>query len=315
MDMKHNHPLIKQYTSIHLSEDERAHIHSALIEHMRVSKRATPSPFYVSFIPHATRPVAALLVVAILGISTSGITYASQSALPDETLYSVKRFSERVETLFARTAHSQVRTAGGHALRRIQEATRMHIEGRMTADHESTLSESVREELLRISHVVATQENDTPTARESAVVLAKVVGYTNVLNQASAPEVPSELNAVAHRIVSDTHVTTSVSPLVEQLEFFVDSHEDAIAEAVSNDVNIVAEHFIGEMGAAFLEESPDPLVEATITAVISSESVLDMFPAEKGTRVLHALADMAEGTATVELMNTQTVSHEHLQNI
>lgn len=316
MDMKHNNRLTQHYASVRLTAEERADMQSAILAHMHAPKGAIRSPFYALISPYTTRPVAALLVVAILGISTSGITYASQSALPDEALYSVKRLSERVETLLARTSHSQVETAGRHALKRIQEATQMHIEGRMTSDHEIALSDSVREELLRVSHVVAIQEDDTPTARESAVVLAKVVGYTNVLNQASAEE-SIEIGPSAQALtgVSDALSGGRVSPLVEQIEFFVDSHEDAIAEAVSNDANIVAENFIGEIGATLLKQTPDPLVEATITAVIVSENALDMFPEEKGSRVLHALADMAEGTATVEVMNTQSASHSHLQNI
>lgn len=299
--MKHNHILNKHYTSVRLTDAERTTIHAAIQAHMHVRTKAVPSPLS-SFFYTARRPVAALLLVSFLGITTSGVSYAAQTSLPDESLYPIKILTERIETVFAQTSHAQVRTAGAHALRRIQEATRMHLEGRMTHQHEQALSEAVREELVRISEVVATQQSDTYTARESAIVLAKVVGYTNVLNQTTTPiQAPVDDAQVAS--TSAQHVTTHASPLVEQIEFFVETHEDAIAAAVSNDANIVADHFIGEIGAVFLEETPDPLVEATVTAVIASEGIVDMFPAEKGDRVLHALADMAEGSASAEVLN------------
>lgn len=311
--MKHEHSLKKHYTSVRLSDDERAAVRGAIHAHIQSKRKSILSPFH-AVVFSATRPVAALLIVSCIGVGTSGVSYASKTALPDETLYSVKLFTERIETAFAQTSHAQVKTAGAHALRRIQEATRMHLEGRMTTEHEQSLSESIREELVRISHVVATQDTDTSTARESAVVLAKVVGYTNVLSQSARPN-EGPTNTMA-RVNAAPTFEESTSPLVEQIEFFVDTHEDAIAEAVSNDTNIVADHFIGEIGANLLEETPDPLVEATVTAVIASERIIDMFPAEKGERVLHALADMAEGSASVEAMNAHTaVDSGHLQNI
>ncbi len=315
--MKHEHPLRKQYTAVRLTDAERASMRAAVHAHIHPSIQGSIRSPFRSFMYAATRPVAALLVVSCIGVTTSGVTYASQSALPDEALYPVKMFAEHVETLFAQTSHARVQTAGAHALRRIQEATRMHLEKRMTAEHEQQLSESVREELVRISHVVATQDTDTSTARESAVVLAKVVGYTNVLNQTVSDEL-SEAQELSFAKAT-TGVTAEAghsSPLVDQIEFFVDTHEDAIADAVSNDADIVAEHFIGEIGENLLAETPDPLVEATVAAVISSERIMDMFPSEKGERVLHALADMAEGSASVEAFNAHAaVDSDHLQNI
>ncbi len=303
--MKHKHPFTRHYTTVHLRVEEREHIRAHIRSHIARTKLSVKSPFSVPFLSTFSRPVAAVLIVTLCGISTSGVTYAAQSALPDETLYPVKRFSERIESMLARTSHAQVKTAGAHALARIQEATHMHLEGRMTTEIEEELSDSIRGELLAISHVVARQEEDTPTARESAIVLGKVVGYTNVLNQT----IQTEGDAIEAESVMQMKVAAvdpQTSPLVEQIEYFVDTHEDAIAGAVSNDNAIVAEHFISEIGSAFLQESPDPLVEATITAVVSSEHVSDIFPSEKGSRVLHALADMAEGTATAEALSAHT---------
>ncbi len=314
MAMKHNHILKKHYTSVHLTDVERASIRTAIHSHIQLHAASIPSPF-ASFFHVASKPVAAMLIISFIGATTSGMSYAAQSALPDESLYPLKMLTERIETAFAQTSHAQVRVAGEHAIRRIQEATRMHLEGRMTEQHEDTLTESVRGELVRISGVVAEQSSDTPTARESAIVLAKVVGYTNVLTQTAGPA-GGGVDTAAARMIAVGAEEQHTSPLVQQIEFFVDTHEDAIAEAVSNDGNIIAEHFISEIGASLLEETPDPLVEATVNAVISSERVMEMFPAEKGKRVLHALADMAEGSASVDVLNAQVdVDSTPLQNI
>ncbi|MFM2414558.1 MAG: hypothetical protein RI911_251 [Candidatus Parcubacteria bacterium] len=310
--MKHKHTLRDLYSSVNLYEEERDNMRMHVMTHVREQGSCKPSPYFPFLVlPSSQKTIAGLFLSLTVLVGTGGVSYASSEALPGDRLYAFKKIGESIESMAAFSSESVVRTAGKHALRRIKETTSLKAKGPISPEIELDIAQSLQKNLNTISTIVQTQGPDTATAQESAVALGKIVGYTNVLSYVDAQghfttEVENfSRSALVTEVAASEAGAVALSPVITVAEAFVAEHEDVIAEAVTNDAEIVAEQFVTTISDAVLSETTDPLTKATIQAIVASETI-GMFVAEqKGARVLHALADMAEGEASHSLLSQE----------
>jgi hypothetical protein len=70
---------------------------------------------------------------------------------------------------------------------------------------------------------------------------------------------------------------------------------------MSGNSAINMQQLVGDAGIEFATQTSDPLAVAAIDSVVTSELVSDETSPRTGDRVMHAIADIAEGVATSEI--------------
>lgn len=132
--------------------------------------------------------LAALGVVAILGSST-GISYASESALPGDLLYPVKvRVTEPLRGALARTPEAKSEWAIEVASARATEAATLAAAGTLDEKTESELSESLIEHARVATESLAQASTSAPVASadRAARFEARLAEYERVIVAVSA---------------------------------------------------------------------------------------------------------------------------------
>ncbi len=131
------------------------------------------------------RPVAAMLVVVVF-LSTGGISYAAERALPGDTLYTVKtNINEPVKGALAVTASAKAQWAVNVATTRLEEAATLAAEGRLDTDTQTSLKENFDEHANTALAIITQQATTSPDTGASAAVSfeAKLSEYERVLTQ------------------------------------------------------------------------------------------------------------------------------------
>lgn len=105
----------------------------------RVAARATGSRWY-ALILSPRMAVGALVVVLVA--SSAGVSYAAESALPGDLLYTVKvKVNEPVAQALSTTPHAKAQTAAKLAHRRLDEAAKLAAQGRLGTSTRERLQE------------------------------------------------------------------------------------------------------------------------------------------------------------------------------
>lgn len=131
----------KRVVLSHAEKDTvRAHVEEFVREHP-VRRGLIPSPWMAGrFLMVLHKPVAfTLILLLVLG---GGTAYAAEGALPGDTLYSIKvNVVEEVLAVVTVSDEAKVRWDARRAERRLEEATQLTDEGKMTDEKQAEIQE------------------------------------------------------------------------------------------------------------------------------------------------------------------------------
>jgi hypothetical protein len=176
----------KAANEIMLSHDERTHMKHVVREYMSMKplprQSASVSIQWFSF-SWIQRPLAAAL--ALVFIFGSGISYASESALPGDALYSVKtRVNEPIKVALASGAEAKANVQMELAERRIDEAATLASENRLDAKTQDQLAAAFEAHAQSATEEVASIEDDSSTAAElTSRFETRLAAHQDVLEQ------------------------------------------------------------------------------------------------------------------------------------
>lgn len=158
---------------VHLSETERRDMSRVVREYM--AHKPLPHEEYASISSSSIQwfsftwikqPVAAAL--ALVFIFGSGVSYAAESALPGDALYSVKtKINESVKVALATDTEAKASVQMELAERRIEEAAALAAENRLDAETQQSLAVAFETHAQNATAEVAViDENDASAAAE-----------------------------------------------------------------------------------------------------------------------------------------------------
>jgi hypothetical protein len=152
-----------------LSDSERANMRRVLTEYARFKPLTAPThsiTIQYSWFSFVHRPLTmALVLVLIFG---SGMSYAAETALPGDVLYTIKTMiNEPVRVALATNPEAHAEIQIELAERRIEEAVALAAEGRLEAGTEQTLTAAFEEHAsYAAAEVEAIDSEDAPAATE-----------------------------------------------------------------------------------------------------------------------------------------------------
>lgn len=105
-------------------------------------------------------PVTAAVLIVVLGLGGS-VSYAAESALPGDVLYSVKvRFTEPLREQFAFGRRERAEVSMRHARKRLEEAEALLVRGDLSAEAATGLSENLQKHTTRLEESIALLEHE-----------------------------------------------------------------------------------------------------------------------------------------------------------
>lgn len=224
---------------------------------VRQRERKESSGSFFSLFSFRYSPALAAVLILVLG--TGSLSYAAESALPGETLYSVKiHVNEKVQTALAVTPEAKAYWEAKRAERRVKEAKRLADAGRLTPETNDTLivafnahienshtnirkvadrgrrerAEEITKktevalrsqaETLRDNKAIAMMYESVERAAERTVLLD-----SSIHNQIAINTPPTDPSAMSMMMVSDTEVTTASSASSERGPIAINIRVDA----------------------------------------------------------------------------------------
>lgn len=147
--MKELKKLQNALKNLHLSKEEKAEGRDAFMAFMRENPLPgkTKPGFFSSFYSRLRRPVlASAMAFGLLVVTTGGVTYASESALPGDFLYSFKvDVVEEVRGVFQFNAEEKATWDAERMKRRFEEAEQLKEEGKLNPEFKSQIKEKMEE--------------------------------------------------------------------------------------------------------------------------------------------------------------------------
>lgn len=105
-------------------------------------------------------PVTAAVLIVVLGLGGT-VSYAAESALPGDVLYSVKvRFTEPLRERFALGRRERAEVSMRHARKRLEEAEALLVRGDLSAEAATGLSENLRKHTMKLEESIALLEHE-----------------------------------------------------------------------------------------------------------------------------------------------------------
>lgn len=183
------------------------------------------------------------VVLLLLG---SGISYAAESALPGETLYTVKvHVNEPLQGAFKRSPRARAQWETRLTERRLEEGEELAARGRMDAKLQAEVAAQVRAHADRVAqHVTAfLNEEDVEAATElTAHFEATLHAHASVLarlQRGRAKDAVGGLITEVQRIASSTHQTRSRAVVHARTIARVETgHRDAANATVTTEEKI-----------------------------------------------------------------------------
>jgi hypothetical protein len=198
-----------------LSDSERAKMRRVISEYTHfkpLPRPATTLHFSFSWRYLVHQPLAmALVLVLFLG---SGMSYAAETALPGDALYTIKTMvNEPVRVALATNPEAHAEIQIELAERRIEEAVTLAAEGRLESATEQTLVAAFEEHAsYAAAEVEAIDSEDAPTATElSSRFETRLAAHAEVIAELSdADEMPTReiSNAIQARGIAIASIRT-----------------------------------------------------------------------------------------------------------
>jgi hypothetical protein len=275
--MNHFEKLIREAgTRETLTDGERARMRTIVREYASMKPvpedaapvSAAPSPWLMLL----RRPAyAALMAVLVLGVSTGGVAFAAESALPGDALYAVKvSLTEPARIALAADSSGKAALEMTFAERRLTEAATLANEGRLTPATEASLAVDFN------AHTEAAAEAARETGDEEEAEIAvtafadRLSAYDRVLSVAKKPADATTASALQLaisdqvRALSPVHaemMTTMAAPM-------------AFSKATTASDARMAEDAPAK-DPEKLERAADVALRATASLVGSASSTLD----------------------------------------
>lgn len=190
MNEKFHNSIKRAGEDVSLSHEEHARMRRTLHAYMAMKPlrtfAPTPVPEYGWFF--TMRPVAATLVLALF-ISSAGVSYAAEDALPGDILYAIKtRVNEPVKGALAVSASAKTAWEMDVAGERVKEAATLAAEGRLESGTQGELRADFEHHAQEATAAMEEGESSSPeTSGEAAARFeAQLSEYENVLAQIGA---------------------------------------------------------------------------------------------------------------------------------
>lgn len=181
------------------------------------ARAASAHRWYVAFFN--MRTAAAMLAVAVVA-SSAGVSYAAESALPGDTLYTVKvKINEPVVQALATTPQEKAHTAVKLAARRVDEAARLAAQGRLNATTSAALQ--VRFETHVATAVAAGEEADdvpgttTPAGTDEAAASSTEEAAAATVTPTALADIDRFLSEEEQKLASLSEHTVQLAPITE----------------------------------------------------------------------------------------------------
>ncbi len=156
--------------SVHMSTAERSVMNERLQEYVALTPARTPLPaptktgrvtsLFIHIVGYRYMP--ALLMFVLLTTSGVGVAYASEQALPDERLYSVKEFIEEAHAKVLLTDDARIAWAEQRAERRLQEVQRLSELGRLSDEQVERMETRIAKHTERAEVVLTRLQESKP---------------------------------------------------------------------------------------------------------------------------------------------------------
>jgi len=187
MNEKFHKSIEKGGEEISLSHTQREQMRRTLHSYMEMKPLRAPAsvsaPTFAWFF--TLRPVAAALVLALF-VSSAGISYAAEGALPGDFLYPVKiHLNEPVRGALAVSTSAKAEWAANVAGTRVQEAATLAAEGRLSTSTQQDLQASFEQHAQLAADALAQTATSSPDESAEAAVRfdAQLSEYQSVLTQ------------------------------------------------------------------------------------------------------------------------------------
>ncbi len=204
------------------SAEKRRILFSILENSFSVQHQSIRSPFSLYTFFHKNRRKAfALAAVLILILTGGGTSYAAESSLPGEPLYSIKvNVNESIDSFVALTPDAKVKVEVGHTKRRLEEVESLSKKGALNTETQGIIEVNLKK------HTDTIKENLSVLASENA---------TNTVKEAITDITASfEAHEVALSSISSSTVSSSTSEHIDSFLSVVNEVKNEISEIGKN---------------------------------------------------------------------------------
>lgn len=132
-----------------------------------------PSPYYFvsTFIAQYNRQFATVALALIFILTSGGTSYAAESALPGDPLYSIKvNVNEEIQNFVALTPDAKAKVAVIRTTKRLQEAEDLSKKGKLTVETQAIIETKIAEHADAIKANIAALASENATATVAAVI-------------------------------------------------------------------------------------------------------------------------------------------------
>jgi ferric iron reductase protein FhuF len=231
---------MKVYVYAHVQAEKKRRTN--IFSH-RSPSTLNPSPYTFPRFVFMHKAVAFVLIALFATTSVGGATTYAQSAVPGESLYSLKTLTEHIRESLVVSDEDALAVASDHAARRVHEASVLRMRGTMTEEHKNMLSQSLQKSIETIVGTGRSVSRSNPVVVVEAYALMQ--GYAqmyrsitdgaqtedtievtmNTFLDSEYPVVLSSLFAVSHDSIYRILVTT-----VRSMTQAVSSNDDALTD-------------------------------------------------------------------------------------
>jgi predicted aconitase with swiveling domain len=204
--------LIREAKRTKLTHTEKHYMLSAIMGAAKV-----PSPYYFvmpDFIRNYHRQAVAFVVVFALVLTSTGTSFAAESALPGEALYGIKvNVNEEIKSLVAFSADAKARVGVERTTKRLKEAEELSKQGKLTPEAQVIIKKNIKShgDDIKKSLKVLASTNSTTTAQEVVTSLKESVA--SVIADNTDTEATSTDTAIFASFAGEIDVTADAQAI------------------------------------------------------------------------------------------------------
>ncbi len=162
---------LEEAESVVMSSTEKRNLWIAISRRMEANEKKVVSPYSFSFMFKHRKQIIAFASIVLILTGYFGTSYAADSSLPGDALYSVKiNVNEEVQNFFAIGANAQAKVAVDQAKKRLQEAETLSVKGRLNSNTKAIIEANFKKHTTKIKESVATLHSEKNTQAANAVI-------------------------------------------------------------------------------------------------------------------------------------------------
>ncbi|MHB8710075.1 MAG: DUF5667 domain-containing protein [Minisyncoccota bacterium] len=276
-----------------LGEAERAKMRFVLREYAAMkpvresSAPAMHTPFIGAWLAYLRRPTGiAVAVTLVLTLSSGGLAYAADGALPGDTLYPIKvAVVEPVRVALAASPEAKASLQMTFAERRVDEAATLAIEGKLGTSTEAALAANFIQNADGATAAVTSERAQNPTDADILTTnfAARLAAYQNVL--ATVGTHSHDQNTTAH---FQTIIQTQLSSIA------TDQVAGEASSTMSRDIPAQKHQNTVSQDALHLQDVADAALRVSADIVDTASSTLDSSSSESAHEELARASALAK---------------------